>query len=85
MPFGYNGNILHIDLTNGTLEVENPPETFYRKYLGGSAMGMHYILRDMPKAADPLGPLDTAAVRRIVESTGFFRPDETDVAVELVD
>ena len=31
-------------------------EAFYRKYLGGSAMGMHYILRDMPKGADPLGP-----------------------------
>jgi len=29
-------------------------------------------------------PTDTAAVRRIVESTGLFRPGETDVAVELV-
>ncbi len=56
MPYGYNGNILHIDLTNGTLEVEYPPEAFYRKYMGGSAMGMYYILRDMPKGADPLGP-----------------------------
>ncbi len=28
---------------------------------------------------------DPAAVRRIVESTGFFRPDEVDVAVELVE
>jgi D-alanine-D-alanine ligase len=29
-------------------------------------------------------PTDTAAVRRIVESTGLFRPGEIDVAVELV-
>jgi GNAT superfamily N-acetyltransferase len=29
-------------------------------------------------------PPDSLAVRRIVESTGFFRPDEVDVAVELV-
>jgi len=56
MPYGYNGKILHVDLTKGELSVEEPEEAFYRKYLGGSAMGMHYILRDMPKGADPLGP-----------------------------
>ncbi len=49
MPNGYNGKILHVDLTKGELTVEEPEEAFYRKYLGGSAMGMHYILRDMPK------------------------------------
>src|SRR5512138_701476 len=56
MPNGYNGKILHVDLTKGALKVEEPNEAFYRKYLGVSAMGMHYILRDMPKGADPLGP-----------------------------
>jgi len=56
MPNGYNGKILHVDLTQGTLRVEEPNEAFYRKYMGGSAMGMHYILREMPKGADPLGP-----------------------------
>src|SRR5688572_16704867 len=56
MPNGYNGKILHVDLTEGTLIVEEPVEAFYRKYMGGSAMGMYYILRDMPKGADPIGP-----------------------------
>ena len=56
MPYGYIGKILHVDLTNGKLEVESPDEAFYRKYMGGSAMAMHYILRKMPKGADPLGP-----------------------------
>lgn len=56
MPYGYNGKILHVDLTTGSLTVEEPNDAFYRKYLGGSAMGMYYILRDMPKGADPLGP-----------------------------
>ena len=56
MPNGYNGKILHVDLTKGSLTTEEPKEAFYRKYLGGSAMGMHYILRDMPKGADPLSP-----------------------------
>ncbi len=48
MPNGYTGKILHVNLTNGDLEVEQPPESFYRKYMGGSAMGMYYILRDTP-------------------------------------
>ena len=56
MPFGYNGKILHVDLTRRTLEIEEPPESFYRKYLGGSCMGMYYILRDMPPGVDPLSP-----------------------------
>jgi aldehyde:ferredoxin oxidoreductase len=56
MPNGYNGKILHVDLTNSALTVEEPNEAFYRKYMGGSAMGMYYILRDMPKGADPVGP-----------------------------
>ena len=56
MPYGYKGKILHVDLTKGELTVEEPEEAFYRKYLGGSAMGMHYILREMPAGADPLGP-----------------------------
>ena len=56
MPNGYTGKILHVDLTNGRLEVEEPPETFYRKYMGGSAMGLYYILRDMPAGVDALAP-----------------------------
>ncbi|MCC7046925.1 MAG: GNAT family N-acetyltransferase [Alphaproteobacteria bacterium] len=35
--------------------------------------------RDAPRASD------AGAIRRIVESTGFFRPDEVAVAVELVE
>ncbi|HEY5902135.1 MAG TPA: aldehyde ferredoxin oxidoreductase family protein [Anaerolineales bacterium] len=56
MPYGYTGKILHVDLTSGSLTIEEPPESFYRKYLGGSAMGMHYILREMPAGVDPLAP-----------------------------
>src|SRR5512139_1805694 len=62
MPNGYNGKILHVDLTKGSLTVEEPHESFYRKYLGGSAMGVHYILQKMPKGADPLGPENVLAL-----------------------
>ncbi len=56
MPYGYAGRILHVDLSQGALEVETPPESFYRKYLGGSAMGMAYILNQVKPGTDPLGP-----------------------------
>ncbi len=56
MPPGCHGKILHVDLTDGAISSEQPGEAFYRKYLGGSAMGMYYILDGMPAGADPLGP-----------------------------
>jgi aldehyde:ferredoxin oxidoreductase len=56
MPYGYNGKILHVDLTAGRLEVEEPGEGFFRKYLGGSALGLYYALKLIPAGADPLGP-----------------------------
>lgn len=59
MPYGYTGKILHVDLTHGTLTVEEPPEAFYRKYLGGSAMGLYYILKETPPGIDPLAPENT--------------------------
>ena len=37
------------------------------------------------KLRSQVTPSDRDAVRRIVETTGFFRADEVDVAVELVD
>ncbi|HZD57899.1 MAG TPA: aldehyde ferredoxin oxidoreductase family protein [Anaerolineales bacterium] len=56
MPYGYAGKILHLDLSSRTLEIEEPPESFYRQYMGGSAMGLYYILREMPAGLDPLSP-----------------------------
>lgn len=62
MPNGYNGKILHVNLTNGELTVEEPEEKFYRKYMGGSAMGLYYLLKEMPPGADPLGPDNVLAL-----------------------
>ena len=59
--FGYAGKILHVDLTNGTIEIEEPAEELYRTYLGGSALGMYYLLKSTPAGADPLGPDNTMA------------------------
>ncbi len=62
MPLGYNGKILHIDLTSGQMMVEEPSELFYRKYMGGSALNMYYLLKEMPAHADPLGPENILAL-----------------------
>ncbi len=59
MSYGYCGKVLHVDLTTGVLEVEEPEERFYRTYMGGSAMGACYLLRQTPPGADPLGPENT--------------------------
>lgn len=56
MVHGYAGSILKVDLTRGAIEVEKPPESFYRKYVGGSAMGACYLLRDCPAGTDALAP-----------------------------
>src|SRR5512138_3013086 len=62
MALGYCGKILHLDLSTGSFEVETPDEAFYRKYMGGSAMGVYYVLKLVPKGADPLGPENVLAL-----------------------
>jgi aldehyde:ferredoxin oxidoreductase len=56
MPYGYNGKILHVNLTEGKCTVEEPGERFFRTYMGGSAMGTYYILKNMPAGVDALSP-----------------------------
>jgi aldehyde:ferredoxin oxidoreductase len=56
MAYGYSGKILHVDLSHQKIDIEEPPEAFYRKYMGGSAMGLYYLLREMPAGVDPLSP-----------------------------
>ena len=54
MPYGYNGKILHVNLTKGEFRVEEPDQAFYRKYMGGSALALYYLLKEMPAGIDPL-------------------------------
>ena len=61
MSYGYAGKILHVDLTAGSFEIEEPPEELYRTYMGGSALGLYYLLQNTPAGADPYGPENTLA------------------------
>jgi aldehyde:ferredoxin oxidoreductase len=56
MSHGFTRRILHVDLTAGSLKEETPDDSFYRKYLGGSAMGLYYILKEMKPGADAFAP-----------------------------
>jgi aldehyde:ferredoxin oxidoreductase len=53
---GYNGKILHADLSTGTLEIEEPSAGFYRTYLGGGLLGSYYVLKETRPGIDALSP-----------------------------
>ena len=62
MSYGYTGKILHVNLTTSEITVEEPEEQFYRTYMGGSAMGMHYVLKETPVGVEPLSPDNVLAL-----------------------
>ena len=54
MPNGYNGRILRVDLSAGKTWIEEPPEQWYRTYLGGSGIVGYYLLKELAPGIDPL-------------------------------
>lgn len=54
--YGYMGKILRIDLTNGKINEEFPDEETLKLYLGGSGIATKYMIDEIPKGIDPLGP-----------------------------
>jgi aldehyde:ferredoxin oxidoreductase len=54
--YGYWNKVLHVNLTDRTTRIEEPGDVFYRRYGGGRGTIAHYLLKDVPKGADPLGP-----------------------------
>ena len=77
MPNGYNGRILHVDLTKGGWEVEEPSEAWYRTYMGGGAMASYYLLKQLRPGVDPLSSENLLVVASNVVSgaplSGFSR------------
>ena len=67
MVQGYANKILHVDLTSSRIWVEEPPASFYRRYLGGQGFVAYYLLKEVPRGADPLGPEN-----RLIFATGPY-------------
>ncbi len=56
MNYGYTGRILHVDLTNRDIDIEDRDEAFFRSYLGGRGVGYHYLMKMVAPRIDPLSP-----------------------------
>ena len=53
--FGFWNKILHVDLGERRTWIEEPGDAFFRRYAGGRGLIAHYLLKHVPKGADPLG------------------------------
>jgi len=56
MPYGYNGQILRVDLSRGITSTDALDELFCRKYLGGAGFVSYFLLKELRQGIDPLGP-----------------------------
>ncbi len=54
MSNGFTGTILRVNLTTGKIEKQHPDESFYRKYMGGGAVGTFYLLKEAAAETDAL-------------------------------
>ena len=62
-----HNKILRVDLTTGTLTVDERDDHYFRHYLGGWNMVADTLLREVPRGADPLGPEN-----RLIFSAGIM-------------
>ncbi|MBE0617804.1 MAG: aldehyde:ferredoxin oxidoreductase, partial [Proteobacteria bacterium] len=58
--YGYHGQILNVDLTSGTSEVERYGEAFARAYLGGNGFAVRLLYDRMAAGTDPYDPASLA-------------------------
>jgi aldehyde:ferredoxin oxidoreductase len=49
----YAGKVLHVDLSSGEMHVEELPDSFYRRYIGGRGFILHYLLNRTGPNIDP--------------------------------
>ncbi len=54
--YGYFGKILHIDLTERKHWVEEKPEEFFKKYIGGVSMASRLCWENIKPGCDPYSP-----------------------------
>ncbi|MFC1956998.1 aldehyde ferredoxin oxidoreductase family protein [Chloroflexota bacterium] len=56
MVSGYNGKVLFVDLTSGSIKEESLPDSMYHNFIGGVGLGARILYERMKPKADPLGP-----------------------------
>ena len=55
-PKGYNGKILRVNLSNGSITTERLDPLFCRRYIGGAGFVIYYLWKELPPMVDALGP-----------------------------
>jgi len=55
MKGGYCGKILFVELSEGKVEELKPSEQTYRKFIGGTGLGVRFLYEKMKPGSDPLG------------------------------
>lgn len=53
---GYGGSIVRINLTTGNISRKPTPVELARDFIGGRGFGAYYLIKEIPRGADPLGP-----------------------------
>lgn len=56
MPFGFNGKILRVNLSQARVTIEKKDKMFYRRYVGGRGFSLYFLLKELRPGIDPLGP-----------------------------
>ena len=56
MSCSYHNKVLCVNLTDGTIAVEEPGAIYFRRYVGGWNIIADVLLKRVPTGADPLGP-----------------------------
>ena len=54
--YGNTGKILRVNLSDSRISEESPKEEVYQKFIGGAGLATKYLIDEVPKGADPLGP-----------------------------
>jgi aldehyde:ferredoxin oxidoreductase len=73
LPGGYMGRILRVDLTAGKCTDENlPEEPVLRRFIGGQALALYILLKELPRDAKPYGPENKVVMMTgPITGTGF--------------
>lgn len=66
-----DAKILDVDLTKGRIKKITIPGEVYRKYPGGSALGLYILLNEMDPMVDPLSPPENILVLSVSPLVGF--------------
>ncbi len=56
MGRSFHNKFLRVNLTDGTIKVEEPGIAYLRRYMGGWNVVLDVLLKEVPPGADPLGP-----------------------------